>query len=87
MHVIIGITEQGYKEVLSFALYPTESASKYREMLQNLKARGLEDVLLFISDELTGLVNAVTDEFALSKHQACWTHILRNVANKVRSKD
>lgn len=87
VHVIIGITEEGYKEVLSFAVYPIESASNYREMLQDLKSRGLEDVIVFISDELTGLKDTLTDEFPLSKHQSCWTHILRNIANKVRAND
>lgn len=87
VHVIIGITEEGYKEVLSFAIYPIESASNYREMLQDLKSRGLEDVILFVSDELTGLKDTLTDEFPLSKHQSCWTHILRNIASKVRAKD
>ncbi len=87
VHVIIGITEEGYKEVVDFALYPTESSINYRGMLQDLKSRGLEDVLLFVSDELTGLANAATDEFPLAKHQSCWTHILRNVASKVRAKD
>lgn len=56
-------------------------------MLQDLKSRGLEDVIVFVSDELTGLKDTLTDEFPLSKHQSCWTHILRNIANKVRAKD
>lgn len=87
LHVIIGIDEKGFKEVLSFALYPTEAATNYREMLEDLKERGLEEVLLFVSDELTGLSQAVTDSFPKAKHQSCWTHLLRNTSNKVRPKD
>lgn len=56
-------------------------------MLQDLKSRGLEDVIVFVSDELRRLKDALTDEFPLSKHQSCWTHILRNIANKSRAKD
>ncbi|HAP3308043.1 TPA: hypothetical protein IUB97_002991 [Enterococcus faecalis] len=43
VHDIIGITKEGHKEGLSFAIYPIESASNYREILQDLKSRGLED--------------------------------------------
>lgn len=87
LHVIIGIDEWGYKEVLSFEVYPTESAANYREMLENLKQRGLEEVLLFVSDELTGLSSALTDSFPKARHQSCWTHLLRNTSNKVRPRD
>ncbi|MBK1468518.1 DUF1722 domain-containing protein [Parvimonas sp. S3374] len=67
--------------------FNTESANNYREMLQDLKSRGLKNILLFVSDELTGLSEALTDEFTLSKHQSCLTHIMRNISNKVRAKD
>lgn len=87
VHVIIGITEEGHKEVVDFAVYPTESANNYREMLRGLKKRGLKDVLLFVSDELTGLADALTDEFPKARHQSCWTHVLRSAGNKVRLTD
>ena len=69
--MIIGITEEGYKEMVDFALYPRESSINYRGMLQDLKPRRLEDVWFFVSDELSGLANAVTDEIPLAKHQSC----------------
>jgi len=50
LHMLIGIDAEGYKEVLDYALYPTESCLNYKEMLLDLKTRGLEQVLLFISD-------------------------------------
>lgn len=87
LHIIIGMTEEGYKEILDFEIYPQESAENYKDMLRNLKSRGLEYVLLFISDELTALADTLTNEFPQSKHQSCWTHLLRNVASKVRAKD
>lgn len=76
LHVIIGIDELGYKEVLAFEAYPTETAANCREMLEDLKQRGLEEVLLFVSDELTGLNSAVTDSFPKARHQRCWTIFL-----------
>ena len=87
LHQLIGIDAEGIKEVLDYALYPTESAENYKEMLLSLRERGLQEVLLFISDGLIGLPEKVTDVFPKARHQACWTHLQRNVLRKVRPVD
>lgn len=87
VHVLIGIDYEGKKEVLDYNIYPTESKNNYKEMLEDLKTRGLNHVLLFVSDDLTQLEEAVLESFPMAKHQACWTHLSRNVLNKVRVKD
>lgn len=87
LHVILGITPDGYKEILDYALYPTEAASNYEEMLQNLKERGLSEVLLFVSDGLSGMADAVKRQFPKADHQSCWVHLCRNVIRLVREKD
>ena len=87
LHQLIGIDVEGIKEVLDYALYPTESAENYKEMLLSLRERGLQEVLLFISDGLMGLPEKVTDVFPKARHQACWTHLQRNVLRKVRPVD
>ena len=87
LHVILGITVEGTKEVLDYALYPSESASNYQEILLSLKNRGLEQVLLFITDGLNGIRNACLEVFPSAKHQTCWTHLCRNVMKYVRAKD
>lgn len=87
LHVLIGIDADGYKEVLDYALYPTESAYNYKEMLGSLKARGLEKVALFVSDGLIGLPDSVADVYPKASHQGCWTHLQRNAMNKVRTPD
>lgn len=87
LHTLIGIDENGYKEVLDYALFPSESKENYCELLQSLQERGLKEVLLFVSDGLTGLKDALLEEFPKAKHQACWTHIARNVQKRVRAKD
>lgn len=55
-------------------------------MLINLKSRGLKNILLFVSDGLVlhepdglALKEAITDIFPKSKHQTCWTHLMRNI--------
>lgn len=87
LHVLIGITPDGTKELLDFALYPTESSENYKDMLNALKERGVKEVLLFVTDGLKGLKSAVLEAFPSSMYQSCWTHICRNVMKHVRSKD
>lgn len=87
LHVILGITPDGCKEVLDYALYPSEAAANYEEMLISLKARGLEQVLLFISDGLIGLKEVFSRQFPQAKHQSCWVHLSRSVSRIVRNKD
>ena len=87
LHVILGITPDGKKEVLDYALYPTEAASNYEDMLIDLKQRGLKEVLLFVSDGLTGIRDALLRQFPAAEHQSCWVHICRNVCKIVRQKD
>ena len=87
LHIIVGITPEGNKEVLDYVLYPTESPANYKDMLLDLKNRGVEQVLLFVTDGLTGLREACLEVFPNAKHQSCWTHIVRNVIKYVRSKD
>lgn len=45
LHILIGITPQGHKEVVDYRLFPQESAANYREMLEDIKERGCGEVL------------------------------------------
>ena len=87
LHVLIGITPEGTREVLDYAIYPTESAANYEEMLRDIKARGVKQVLLFASDGLDGMRDAVNRQFPEAEHQQCWVHLSRTVARYVRFKD
>ena len=87
LHVMLGITPEGEKEILDYALYPSESAANYQELLEGLKSRGMEQALLFITDGLKGLKEACLSVFPGAKHQSCWTHLSRNVMKYIRSKD
>lgn len=85
LHIIIGITEEGHKDVLDYRLYPHEAASNYTDMLQDLYERGLEEVLIIISDGLTGIKEACLKVYPKADHQTCWVHIQRNIAKLVRA--
>lgn len=87
LHIIIGITEEGHKDVLDYRLYPHEAASNYTDMLQDLYERGLEEVLIIISDGLIGIKEACLKVYPKADHQTCWVHIQRNIAKLVRATD
>ena len=80
IHVLLCITPDGHKEVLDYAILPSESALNYADMLKSLKKRRLEQVRLFVSDGLVGLPDAVQSEFPRARHQSCWVHIMRAVS-------
>ncbi|HBZ63170.1 MAG TPA: IS256 family transposase [Lachnospiraceae bacterium] len=87
LHVLLGITPDGTREVLDYALYPTETAANYEEMLESIKKRGVKQVLLFASDGLAGMRDAVKRQFPAAEHQQCWVHLSRTVARYIRNKD
>ena len=87
LHVLLGITPDGCREVLDYAIYPTESAANYEEMLSRLKTCGVEQVLLFASDGLEGMRDAVKRQFPDAEHQQCWVHLCRTVTRHIRYKD
>lgn len=87
VYIAIGIDEDGHKEVLDFTIAPTESAMVWEELIQGLKARGLENVLLFISDGLSGMTDAIHRVYPYAKHQTCLVHIARNINGKARVSD
>ena len=86
LYVIVGIDTDGYREILDFCIGATESASLWEETLNNLKKRGLKEVLLGVMDGLTGLKDAFLNVFPKADVQRCVTHKVRNTMAKVRKK-
>lgn len=56
-------------------------------MLESLKQRGLQEVLLFITDGLSGVKTALLSVFPNAKYQTCWVHLIRQLQKKVRVED
>jgi len=77
----------GTKEVLGFTIAPTESAYVWKEILQDLKDRGLEEVLLVVTDGLSGIDDSIHSVYPNAQFQQCCVHVSRNIAHKVRVKD
>ncbi|OQO65580.1 IS256 family transposase [Enterococcus faecium] len=87
VYIVIGIRLDGTKEVLGFSIAPTESAYVWKEILQDLKDRGLKEVLLVVTDGLSGINDSIHSVYPNAQFQQCCVHISRNIAHKVRVKD
>jgi len=84
MLVVIGATPEGRKELVGFQVGVRESAQSWRELLIDLKARGLAAAPeIAVGDGALGLWKAVDEIFPATRHQRCWVHKAANVLNKV----
>lgn len=87
MHVVIGLRADGIKEVLGMWLNKTESASFWMTVLSDLKIRGVEDILIACTDNLTGFTKAIKGVFPETITQLCIVHQVRNSMKFVVYKD
>ncbi len=82
--VLIGATPEGKKELVGFQAGYRESAQSWRELLADLKSRGLAVAPeLAIGDGAFGFWKALEQEFGVTRHQRCWVHKAMNVLNKL----
>ena len=83
MLVLIGATPEGRKELMGFQVGVRESAQSWRELLVDLKARGLAIAPdLAVGDGALGFWKALDEVFPTTGHQRCWLHKAGNVLNK-----
>ena len=83
MLVLIGATPEGVKELIGFQAGMRESAQSWRELLVDLKARGLSIAPeLAIGDGALGFWKALDEALPTTRHQRCWLHKTTNVLNK-----
>lgn len=85
--LVIGLNNQGMKEVLGMWVNETESASFWLQVLTDLKARGVNDVLIACTDNLTGFTQAIKGVFPNAVTQLCVVHQIRNSSRYVVWKD
>jgi len=82
--VIIGVTEHGRKELVAVEDGHRESEASWRELLTDLRQRGLtEGPKLASGDGALGFWKALTKLFPATRHQRCWVHKTANVLNKL----
>ena len=84
MLVIIGATPEGRKELVGFQVGLRESAQSWRELLVDVKARGLAIAPeVAVGDGALGFWKALEEVFASTRHQRCWVPKVANVLNKL----
>jgi len=83
MLVILGATPEGKKEIVGFQVGIRESAQSWRELLVDIKARGLAvPPEVAVGDGAMGFWKALDEVFPGTRHQRCWVHKIANVLNK-----
>lgn len=87
VYLVLGLTKEGKKEVLGMWINPTESASFWMSVLTDLKARGVEDILIASTDNLKGFTEAIKATFPNTDTQLCIVHQVRNSFRFVGSND
>lgn len=86
-HLAVGIDTDGRKEVLGIWIEQTEGAKFWHRVMGELKARGVEDVLIAVCDGLTGLPEAITAVWPATTVQTCIVHLVRSSLRWVNYKD
>lgn len=86
-YVILGINLDGIKEVLSIQVGENESSKYWLSILNELKNRGVKDILIICADGLTGIKEAINTAFPKTEYQRCIVHQVRNTLKYVSEKD
>lgn len=79
IYVMLGINKYGQKEVMGIWINETESATFWTSVFEEIKDRGVEDILFVSMDGLTGLADAIEKIYPKTKTQRCIVHIVRNI--------
>ena len=77
-YVVLGIDEDGMKNVLTITIGENESAKYWMSVLNELKNRGVQDILVLCADGLTGLKEAISAIYPKTEYQRCIVHQIRN---------
>ena len=86
-YVVLGITKDGMKEVLSLEIGENESSKYWLGVLNALKNRGINDIMVICADGLTGIKEAIATAFPQTEYQRCMVHQVRNTLKYVSYKD
>ena len=87
IYTCYGVSTDGQRDVLGLYLNETEGSRQWGLILEDLKRRGVIDVLFFCVDGLTGFKDVINHVFPLSQVQRCIVHMIRSSTRFVSSKD
>ena len=86
-YVILGINVDGQKEVLTIQVGDNESAKYWLSVLNELKNRGVKDILILCADGLSGIKEAIAAAYPNTEYQRCIVHQVRNTLKYAADKD
>jgi len=86
-YVMLAITLSGKKEVINLQIGENESSKYWLGTLNDLKNRGVKDIMLICADGLTGMKEAISAAFPNTEYQRCIVHQVRNTLRYVSYKD
>jgi putative transposase len=84
---VLGVTKDGQKDILGMYLSESEGAHFWLSVLNDLRARGVEDILIASIDGLKGFPEAIAQVFPKTETQLCIVHQIRNSLKYVVSRD
>ncbi len=87
VYSVLGVTMDGIKEILGIYFGNSESSSFWRQVLNDLQNRGLEDIFIACIDNLSGFGDAIEDYYPKTEVQLCLVHQMRNSAKYVTYSD
>ena len=87
IYIIIGVDAFGYKDILGMWVNETESASFWTNVFEDLKERGVEDILYMSSDGIAGFKGSLETVFPKTQSQRCVVHLVRNLYSLCPKKD
>lgn len=85
-YVVLGINEDGMKEVLSIVVGENESSKYCLSVLNSLKNRGVQNILILCSDGLTGIKDAISTAFLKTEQQRCIVHMVEIRLNMLQTR-
>jgi transposase-like protein len=86
-YTILGINDSGHKEVLSIQVGENESSKYWLSILNELKNRGVKDIMVLCADGLTGIKDSIAVAYPQTEYQRCIVHQVRNTLKYVADKD
>lgn len=83
---VVGIAETGERDVLGFQVGDRENQQAWEDLLSDLKARGVKEMGLWVSDGNQAMLNAISAQFPSAQRQRCVMHKMENVLSYIPAK-
>lgn len=87
VYIVLAVSTEGKKDVIGIYIGENESSKFWLSVLNDLKNRGVKDILIACADALTGIKDAINAAFPKTEYQRCIVHQIRNTLKYVSDKD